>query len=420
MSSPLTVVIVLKTAVGGLWLVPHVDELRRRGHRVVAVLPREGRLRDTLVDRGVPVLDAGFDFRFRPGFGPLRGLWRLRRQIRRLRPDVVNYHLYASALAVRLATIGTGITRVHMVAGPLYLDSRRIRAVERLLCRLDHTLIAGSAHTARRYRALGRSGRRTPVIPYGADTDRLYVPTADQRSRARAALGFEDTTFVAIMVAYVYAPRRSVHKGRGIKGHDLLLQAWRAFVPSHPGAQLLMVGGGFGTAAEAYRSQLITRYGVLTDPTVRWLATVDDVRGYYAAADVSVSPSLSDNHGAALEAGGMGLPSIVSDAGGLPEAVDISSGWVVPRDDVPALLAALECAYDEYQRGRLAQRGARAREWVVAQFDQRDCTTRVVDEIEQAVAVRRLTVRPRWDADSAVVPDIRPGGAPRNDKEETV
>lgn len=392
-AAPLTVVIVLKTAEGGLWVVPHVDNLRRRGHYVVAVLPREGRLRDTLVQRGVTVLESAFDFGFRPGPRALLGLWRLRRQLRALRPDVVYYHLYASALAGRLATLLTRVTRVHMVAGPLYLDSRVIRLAERWLHRLDHMLIAGSAHTAERYRQLGRESRLA-AIPYGVDSGgRLYRPSGEQRALARVELDLDAATFVAVLVAYVYAPKRAVHAARGIKGHDVLLEAWQAFARAHPDVRLLIVGGGFGPAGEAHREELIARFGVDADPTISWFSTVDDVRSFYAAADVSVSPSLSDNHGAALEAGGMGVPSIVTDAGGLPETVEPGSGWIIPSDDVPALLRALELAHAEFTSGTLGTRGIRAREWVRTRFDVVACTDRIVDVIEEAAAPRRVLRR---------------------------
>jgi glycosyltransferase involved in cell wall biosynthesis len=389
--SPLRVVLVLKTAEGGLWTLPHVDELRRRGHTVIAVLPSKpgGRLRQALAQRGVSVVDAAFSFQFRPGPATVLGLWRLRRQIRALLPDVVHYHLYASALATRLATIGLGLPRVHMVAGPLYLESRLIRQVERVLTRLDDVTIGGSAYTSRRYRSLGLPAPRTPAIAYGVDTFAFTPPSAPERSQARSELGFTGEHFVVVMVAYVYAPKRSVQQGRGVKGHDVLLSAWRGFGRCHPQARLLIAGGGFDEAGEAYRRELAERFELDRDASVHWLPTLADVRGLYSAADVSVSPSLSDNHGAALEAGAMGVPCIVSDAGALPETVDERSGWVIPRDDVPALVRALEQAYTEFTAGTLAGRGEQARERVARLFDRQVGANRVVDVIEAAVAARR-------------------------------
>ncbi|MFI7210103.1 glycosyltransferase [Micromonospora maritima] len=398
----LRVAVLMKTKDGGLWVLPQVEELRRRGHEVVVVLPPgAGRLTAELHRRGFPVVDSPFDFGFRPRPATLRGLWRLRRLLRRLRPDVLHYHLYASALAARLATPGLPLRRVHMVAGPLFLESPLIRPLERLLWRLDHVTICGTGHTSRLYGALGCPADRRPVATYGVDpdhfapdrpTDRAHLgghgaadvrTRAERRAKSRADLGIDAESFLAVMVAYVYPPKRLAHRGQAIKGHAVLLAAWRAFHARHPDSHLLLVGGGWTAAGEAHRDDLVRRFEVDTDPSVTWLAGVDDVRPCYQAADVSVSPSLSEGHGAACEASAMGLPCIVSDAGGLPETVDETSGWVVPRADVSALTDALETAYREFATGRLGRRGDRARERAVRLFDNRLAAATVADVIER-------------------------------------
>lgn len=405
----LRVAVLMKTNDGGMWVLPQIEEFRRRGHEVVVVLPPgAGRLTAELRRRRFPVVDSPFDFRFRPHPATLRGLWRLRRLFRRLRPDVLHYHLYASALAARFATLGLALRRVHMVAGPLFLESPLIRPVERLLWRLDDVTICGTAHTSRLYGALGCPADRRPVATYGVDPDH-FAPTrpteerphaaggpavdvhdrSEVRAKSRAEFGIDEATFVAVMVAYVYPPKRLAHHGRAIKGHAVLLSAWRTFHARHPDSHLLLVGSGWSAAGEAHRDDLVRRFAVDTDPSVTWLVAVDDVRPCYQAADVSVSPSLSEGHGAACEASAMGLPSIVSDAGGLPETVDERSGWVVPRADVTALTAALDAAYREFTAGRLGHRGDRARERAVRLFDNRLAAVTVGDVIERVGRGRR-------------------------------
>ncbi|MEE3920665.1 glycosyltransferase family 4 protein [Micromonospora sp. BRA006-A] len=294
---------------------PQVEELRRRGHQVVAILPRAtGRLTGELRQRGVEVHDSPFDFRFRPRPSTLRDLWRLRRLINRLRPDALKYHLYASALAARFASLRLPLRRVHMVAGPLYPESPLIKIVERALWRLDHVTICGTGHTSGLYGALGCPAPRRPVVTYGARAAHFAelegsAGRREVRAKARAELGIEEDAFVVIMVAYVYPPRRLVHKGRGIRGHDVLLAAWREFRADHPDARLLLVGAGFSPAGEAHRRELIRRFEVDRDPSVTWLTSVSDVRDCYRAADLSVSPSLSEGHGAACEAGASGVPA---------------------------------------------------------------------------------------------------------------
>jgi glycosyltransferase involved in cell wall biosynthesis len=402
----LRVVVMLKINGSGRWILPQVEELRRRGHEVLALLPPgHGPLSEELRRREFRVVDSPFNFRFRPSLATLRGLWRLRQLIRQLQPDVLNYHLYASALAARLSTAGLRLVRVHSVVGPLFLESAIIREVERWLWRLDDVIVCGTGYTSRRYASLGCPSIRRPTITCGVDPGH-FRPTgqdagsgtgprtgpdgdpdqptpAELQAKSRAELGLPPDAFVVVMVAFVYAPKRLTYHGRGIKGHDVLLTAWRSFHARHPRSHLLLVGGGYQAAGDTHRAELVQRFAVDEDPNVTWTESVADVRPYYLAADLSVSPSLSEGHGAAVEASAMAVPSIVSDAGGLPETVDDSSGWVVPSGDVPALDAALEQAYGEFVAGRLTDWGAQARRRAVRLFDNQLAAVRVAELIER-------------------------------------
>jgi len=376
------VILMIKVNHGGLWTLSQIHELRRRGHQVTVVLPPgEGRLRRALDAETLPVVESAFDFSFRPRWSTVRGLAQLRRQLVALAPDVIFYHLYASALAARFAGVGLA-PRVHMVAGPLYLESARLRTVERLLAGLDTVTICGSEFTARAYRRLGRLPRDTPVIAYGVDADHFRPRDPGP---ARAGLGIDPSAFVVVMVAFVYAPKKEVYRGRGIKGHSVLLDAWPAFHTAHPESRLMIVGGGIDHDGERYRTAMMHRHGLPRRSSgITWITTVDDVRPYYAAADLSVSPSLSENHGAALEAGAMGVPSIVSDAGALPETVAPGTGWIVPAGDAEALTAALESAHAQHVLGTLRDMSRATRRSIANHFDVTRCSSAVADVIERA------------------------------------
>ncbi|MGC4888709.1 glycosyltransferase family 4 protein [Micromonospora sp. DT227] len=395
--SGLRIAIIVKTNVGGAWVATQAATLRDRGHEPIVVLPAgPGRLTERLHEIGVRTVPSPFSFRFRPTPATVRQLWQLRRLLRELRPDVVNHHLYAAALAARIASLGLGFCRVHTVVGPLFLESPVIRAVERVLCRLDHLVICGTAYTSRLYGELGLSSERRPAVTVGVDISRYRPPSHRDRERAkaRADLGLPLSGFVVIMVAFVYPPRWLGTSRRGIKGHDVLLAAWRSFRARRPDAHLLLVGGGTNRIGVAHRDELIRRFDVIADPSVTWLNSVEDVRPAYRAANLSVSPSLSEGHGAPVEASAMSVPSVVSDAGGLPETVDGRSGWVVPRDDVDALAEGLEVAYREYAAGRLDTRGDHARRYAEQHFDRQRAEHRMVDLIEEAVE-RHAPDRPR-------------------------
>ena len=56
---------------------------------------------------------------------------------------------------------------------------------------------------------------------------------------------------------------------------------------------------------------------------------------------------------------GLGLPALVSDAGGLPENVtDGVDGWIVPVRDVPAMTARLRLMLDQPEMVRQMGRNA--------------------------------------------------------------
>lgn len=383
------VTIVLKTAVGGLWIVPQIHALRAADAEVSIVIPSgEGRLSDA-VDRlsdqdiGIKVIRTSYTFGFAPSPGNITRFLGFVRSLRSLDADTYLYHLYASALATRFALIGKHARRVHMVAGPLYLESAIIRFAERILQRLDDVIICGSEDTRNRYRMLGVAEDRLITVPYGVDTAIFRRGAGDSRQVARAGLEIPPGSFVAVMVAFVYPPKQLTHNGRGIKGHAELLSAWSTFVGGRDDSILLIVGGGFGEKGEQYREKLVRDLPQSLEKTrVVWLDTVSDVRSAYAAADVSVSPSLSENHGAALEASSMSVPCIVSDAGGLPETVDMgASGWIVPAGDASSLTGALEEAYEAWQRGELEGMGSIARKKMVRSFDSGDAAQQVAQVV---------------------------------------
>lgn len=381
------VMVAVKTTEGGRWILPQIRAIRNRGIEVVVMLPKgEGRLAAEVVslvdqDAGLRLVRSPFDFSFRPRLTMLAELVALRRLIRETRVEGVLYHLYATALAIRLATIAVRLRRVHMVAGPLFLESRLIALMERLLWRLDSHIICGSHYIARLYRSLGVPQRRMSVVPYGVDTELFTPPSIESRAAARRKLELPADGLVAVMVSYVYAPKRLAFRGRAIKGHEVLLRAWHQFHRQDPNATLLLVGGGFDAAGEKHRQELMRRFGYRRGKDgVVWLDSVDDVRAAYRCADVSISPSLSDNHGAVLEAAAMGLPAIVSDAGALTEGVEPGVGWVHRAGSAEDLLRCLEeCA--DARPIDLSERGEASRRFVVTCFDQHSLTEKVADQL---------------------------------------
>ncbi len=117
-------------------------------------------------------------------------------------------------------------------------------------------------------------------------------------------------------------------------GIHVLLQAFELLLRRYgTPVELLVVGEG------AERDRLLSMRAASRSPDqISFLDPVpnSEVPGLLRSLDIFVVPSIYDSESfgvAAVEAGAVGLPVVVSDVGGLPEVVEHErSGLVVPRE----------------------------------------------------------------------------------------
>ena len=79
--------------------------------------------------------------------------------------------------------------------------------------------------------------------------------------------------------------------------------------------------------------------------------SVDELALYYSAADVFINPTYEDSLPTTnMEALACGTPVVTYETGGSPEVVDESTGIVVPRGDLSALVNAIRTVSSEWNR----------------------------------------------------------------------
>lgn len=262
--------------------------------------------------------------------------WRLSRLILERRIEIVQtYHQKSDTLGAIVA---------HFAGVPHVIPSKRdlgelrspfYRLISRI-CRswFDKVVVVSDSVANAVVATEGIDRSRIVRIYNGVDAVAFRPPSLAESRLAREALGFSADDFVVGMVANF----------RPEKDHDTLFAAASEAATRIPRLKLLLVGEGPLLAHQRARSANSTP-GV----EVRYVGAVRDVQRCLHAMDVACLISASEGFSnALLEKMAVGLPVVVTDVGGNPEAVSHGhNGFVIRSGDVRALASALDTLYTD-------------------------------------------------------------------------
>ncbi len=337
--------------------------LRRKGYEVTVACSVAGPLSEPLEGAGIPVrplLDRLV--KRRVGLSYAR---ELRRLLRGGRFDLVHAHVYASAAAAAIATLGTGVPlvvtehteapwrsrRARLLSRWIYRRAEQVIAVSSEICRL---LIEGYAVPPGRVTFVPNAVVPVPDVPLGETSP---------GSPAKRETGWREGPLIG-----------RVARLQPEKGMDTFLRAAARVAPLFPEANFLVIGDG------PLREELVALAERLDlGRRVHFLGYRSDARALIGLLDVLVVSSLSDGAPLViLEAMGAGVPVVASAVGGIPDQIRHDrEGLLVPPGDPVALGDALLCLLREptYAR-RLGEAGRR----------------RAVSEFGYATLLRRVEV----------------------------
>lgn len=287
-------------------------------------------------------------------FGDIVSLYRLWREFRRLRPQLVECGTPKAGLlggiAARLAGVPASIYTLHGMRLETLHGWRRglIRFAEKLTVKLSDETVCVSQSLLRRARDLG-------VVP--AHGGLVAGPGS--------AAGIDAARFAKI-ARHPPQSRTVGFVGRLTrdKGIVELIQAFQALRLKRPDARLLLVGDfEEGDPLPPATCQLI-----LNDPSILLTGFVDDAAPFYADIDVVALPSYREGFPlAALEAAAAARPIVAYDCTGMRDAVaDGETGLIVPVADSPALAEGLLQLLESPETA--ARMGQAARGRVLRQF----------------------------------------------------
>jgi glycosyltransferase involved in cell wall biosynthesis len=284
---------------------------------------------------------------------------RLRRLVRRLRPDVVHVQ-YINGTRDNLALKGMhGVVASawgsDILEDPGCEPTPIERKYKRWLLQRAAAVDCSSQFLARAIRRYAGHRREVHVIPPGVDTSR-FQPIVREADRP-LTLGF----MKRLMPKY---------------GPEYLIEAMPAIVAAHPRARLLM--GGDGPLREELERR-VEELGLQENVSFLGVLAYEEVPHVLRDVDIFVMPSVYESETlgvAALEAGSMEIPVVASAVGGVGEAViDGETGVLVPPRDAESLATAILGLASAPDRARAM--GRRARRHVQERYEWSNCVFRM-------------------------------------------
>lgn len=294
----------------------------------------------------------------------LKALVRWTSLLRSIRPDVISVGTPKAGLLGGIAALLTRVpARVYMLRGLRYETTEGLKwsifvALERVSVACAHRVIAVSS-TLRDVAVadrLGRAGKFRVIAAgssNGVDVER-FETTPEARAQAQADR-WPDRPEVPV-VGFI----GRIHPDKGL---DLLADAVEILAERQVPGRLLVVGGSDDPAGE----DLVRRL-----EASRWdveiVGAVDDVAPLLEVMDVLCLPTKREGFpNVVLEAAAAGIPTVATQATGVPDAVVDGVTGVVCSDREPATLA--DALYDLLSDRELCRsRGTAARSRVEAEF----------------------------------------------------
>lgn len=312
-------------------------------------------------------------------------LFRLIKVFMKERPDMVHSMTPKAGLLCMMAAWITRVPRrVHTFTGLVFPTSTGIK--RRILMFTDWLTCACATHIIPEGEGVKRdlldngiTSKSLKVLGYGnvrgVDLARWDNRRDDIQVHAKeicSQLRLQDK-FVFLFVGRLV----------GDKGINELVEAFSQLNKDYPDTRLMLVGR-YEDELDPIKDE--SKDIIKKSPAILELGPKyeDELVAYYAAADCFVFPSYREGFpNTVLEAGAMGLPSIVTDINGSREIVTSGeNGIVIPSKSVPALLSSMRQMIDN--KAEAVVMGERARTIVASRYEQgfvRKCLYDFYDEI---------------------------------------
>lgn len=323
---------------------------------VIGVAKDTGVLKEVSEREGIRVVDAPLE---RPIslVNDIKGLWFLYRLFRKEKPWCVHANTPKGSLLAMIAAWFAGVPhRIYTVTGLRYQGAHGVlrkilKGMEVCTCFFANKVIPEGNGVKQILRGDHITQKELSVILNGningvdidyfsphhftAETRIKDKPYTGSKKEIRQDLNLSEDDFVFIFIGRIV----------GDKGMNELSACMKRFKKEGKNIKLLLVGR-FETELDPLNAG--NEDFLRTNPDVCFVGYQTDVRPFFVAADVLVFPSYREGFpNVVLQAGAMGIPSIVTNINGCNEIIkDNVNGKIFPPKDEEALFREMDWCID--------------------------------------------------------------------------
>ncbi len=373
--------IIRVTTISGSLVVLLRGQLRfiNQYYKVIGVAGEDTRMKDVRINEGIDTITVEMTRKITP-MQDLSALWKLYRIFKKEKPFIVHTHTpKAGTLGMMAAKLAGVKHRLHTVAGLPLMEAegkkrKLLNAVERLTysCAtrvypnskgLEQVILDHKFTDQEKLKVLANGSSN------GIDVHHFSPASVniEQKSKLKQELGIKPNDLTLLFIGRIVRD----------KGINELIEAYKNLNTHNPNLKLLLVGpyeDNLDPIAPETQKEIEINKNIIS---IGWQ---DDVRPYFAISDLLVFPSYREGFpNVVLQAGAMGLPSIVSNINGCNEIVQEGiNGNIIPVKNADAIEQAVQPLIDHPEL-LLAMR-QRARAVIVDQFDQKKVWEAILKE----------------------------------------
>lgn len=311
-------------------------------YEVKAVSSDKEKLKEVGINEGVDTYYIELTRKITP-LKDLLAVWKMYVFLKKEKPFIVHSHTPKAGLVSMLAAKLAGVpNRLHTVAGLPLLESTGLKrfildAVEKLTYKCA-TKVYPNSNALKDIIIDNKLAKQNKlkVIGYGSSNGinlDYFNPenfTTEGIEALKKQIGIESENYVYIFVGRIVKD----------KGINELIESFTQVNLENPKTKLLLVGP-FEADLDPIKPENFKE--IKNNKSIIEVGYVNDVRPYFLISDTLVFPSYREGFpNVVMQAGAMGLPSIVSNINGCNEIIeDNKNGLIIPVKDTVSLTASM-------------------------------------------------------------------------------